>query len=166
MSCIYKLWHWHTSLLAFHPCSCWSLFHSLLWAKSVDYHACDNLRMYPLVFSIMLKCFCLRGNVITQPSSHPILTGYLKNDARIRNINKDGGSNDKGRTHLSIKIELALCLQLAQPMAIRKISVKCIIQLSLMGITQSVCLWLVTWVWHIVFTLPHMWGTHLHFCMK
>ena len=30
---------------------------------------------------------------------------------RKRNIDKDASSNDRGRTHLSIKVELALCLQ-------------------------------------------------------
>ena len=49
-----------------------------------------------------------------------ILTGHLKNNTRIRNVDKDAGSEDKGRTHLSINVELALCLQLAQPMAIEK----------------------------------------------
>jgi len=49
-----------------------------------------------------------------------ILTGHLKNDVRTRKVDKDAGSNDRGRTHLSIKVELTLCLQLAQPMAIEK----------------------------------------------
>jgi len=49
-----------------------------------------------------------------------ILTGHLKNDVRTRNVDKDIGSNDRERTHLSIKVAFALCLQLAQPMAIEK----------------------------------------------
>ena len=69
MSCIYKLWHWHTSLLAFHPCCghWWSKCHCLhaghcftrffkpsqLTTMHVTICACTLL-----VFSVMLKCFC------------------------------------------------------------------------------------------------------------
>ena len=90
------------------------------------------------------------------------------NDVRIRNIDKDTSSNNKGRTHLSIKIELALCLQLAQPMAIEK---------SLWSASYN-CRWWASGsqyvhdfylsVTYCVYKLklPHMLGTQLHFCMK